>query len=169
MITWYYYIKKGSQNEQKFKIAIHNEVKNITFDPNSDLLLKITQVIYKEPKVILSITQEVSDGVKVFPNPSSNSIKLQYDWSLKIENIRIFNMKGDVLDQFFAYDKNFHGGVNIASGDINNDNFDEIITGAGSLGSPHVRIFKENGTLINSFFAFENEFEGGINVEVVMY
>jgi len=79
-------------------------------------------------------------------------------------HIRIFNKDGNILSQFFAYNKNFRGGVNISAVDINYDGFDEIITGAGFGGSPHVRIFKKDGKLLKSFYAFDEKLNGGINV-----
>jgi subtilisin family serine protease len=82
-------------------------------------------------------------------------------------HVRIFDYLGNVKGQFFAYDKNFRGGVNVASGDINGDGIYEIITGAGPGGGPHVRIFKDNGNLIDSFYSYEREFKGGVNVGAI--
>ena len=82
-------------------------------------------------------------------------------------HIRIFDNHANVRGQFFAYDKNFRGGVNIAAGDIDKDGLDEIITGAGPGGTPHVRVFETDGRLISSFLAYENDFTGGVNVGVV--
>ena len=82
-------------------------------------------------------------------------------------HVRIFDNRGNVKGQFFAYNKNFRGGVNVASGDIDNDGLDEIITGAGPGGSPHVRVFESDSTLLGSFYAFEAEFNGGVNVGII--
>jgi len=79
-------------------------------------------------------------------------------------HIRIFDNFANVKNQFFAYNKNFKGGVDIASGDIDNDGLDEIITGAGPGGASHVRVFELNGELLGSFYAYEKDFEGGVNV-----
>jgi len=68
------------------------------------------------------------------------------------------------LLNFFAYDKNFRGGVNVAAGDINGDGKDEIITGAGPGGGPHVRIFNHDGQVISSFFAYSEDFKDGVSV-----
>ncbi len=73
------------------------------------------------------------------------------------------------IGSFFAYSKNFRGGVNVASGDVNGDGFDDIITGAGRGGGPHVRVFSgRNGARlpgrIGSFFAYSKNFRGGVNV-----
>lgn len=81
-------------------------------------------------------------------------------------HIRIFNMNGDLKGQFFAYDQNFRGGVNVAIGDLYGDGFGEIITGAGLGGGPHVRIFDYQANLKGQFFAYEENFRGGVKVAV---
>ena len=82
-------------------------------------------------------------------------------------HIKVFDNRARIKSQFFAYDKNFRGGVQIASADVDYDGLDEIITGAGPGGTPHLRIFENGGTLLYSFFALEREFEGGINVSAI--
>ena len=79
-------------------------------------------------------------------------------------HVRLFDSGGKVLGQFFAYNKNFRGGVNVASGDINGDGVDEIITGAGVGGGPQVRIFDSGGKVLSQFFAYNKNFRGGVNV-----
>ena len=82
-------------------------------------------------------------------------------------HVRIFNDKGDVLGQFFAYNSNFRGGISIAASDVDNDGLAEIVTGAGPGGTPHVRVFESNGKIIGSFYAYEDDFSGGVNVGVI--
>lgn len=82
-------------------------------------------------------------------------------------HVKIFDNKGVLHRQFFAFDKKFRGGVSIAAGDINLDGKDEIITGAGPGGAPHVRVFRDNGELLSSFYSFKKEYEGGVNVGIV--
>ena len=82
-------------------------------------------------------------------------------------HVRIFNNYGVVLNQFFVFDQKFRGGVNIALGDVNNDKKMEIIAGAGPGGTPHLRVFSSSGVLLNSFYAYDETFNGGINVAVV--
>jgi len=82
--------------------------------------------------------------------------------------VKIFNLNGDLLHPgFFAYNKNFRGGVQVAIGDLNGDGWKEIIAGAGNGGGPHIRIFSSDGRLINpGFFAYDPAFRGGVNVAV---
>ncbi|MCX6745404.1 MAG: putative glycoside hydrolase, partial [Candidatus Parcubacteria bacterium] len=80
--------------------------------------------------------------------------------------IRIFDKNGKVLSGgFFAYDKNFRGGVNVACGDIDGNGLDEIVTGAGYGGSSQVRIFNSKFQPINpGFWAFDKNSITGVRV-----
>lgn len=78
--------------------------------------------------------------------------------------VRIFDRRGKSLGQFFAYPKTFKGGVNVASGDIDGDGTDEIITAPSSGAGLKLKIFSKNGTLISQFFAFAKTFKGGVSI-----
>ncbi len=61
----------------------------------------------------------------------------------------------------------FEGGVYIAAGDVNGDGRDDVITGAGAGGGPHVKAFSGlTGAEIASFFAYSPTFAGGVRVGV---
>jgi len=81
-------------------------------------------------------------------------------------HVRVFNQDGVLINPgFFAYDTAFRGGVNVAIGDLNGDDVNEIIAGAGVGGGPHVRVFNKDGRVINpGFFAYDPAFRGGVNV-----
>jgi len=48
---------------------------------------------------------------------------------------------GSLLRSFIGYDPAFTGGVSVSSEDVDGDGRADIITGAGTGGGPHVRIF----------------------------
>ena len=57
----------------------------------------------------------------------------------------------------------FSGGIRVATGDVNNDGTDDIITGPGPGGGPHIKVIDGvNGSEIRSFFAFDPSFLGGV-------
>jgi len=78
--------------------------------------------------------------------------------------VKVFTAQGILKTKFRPYNQNFAGGVSLATGDIDGDNIDEIITGAGPGGGPHVRIFSGSGQLKGEFMAYEGSFRGGIQV-----
>jgi autotransporter-associated beta strand protein len=81
-------------------------------------------------------------------------------------DIRVFDgVTHALINEFLAYDLAFTGGVFVALGDVNGDNFLDIVTGAGAGGGPHVKaFFGTNGVLVSSFFAYAAAFTGGVTV-----
>jgi hypothetical protein len=73
---------------------------------------------------------------------------------------------------FYAYGANFHGGLDVAVGNVLPDSDgNEIVTGAGPGGGPHVRTFLANGAPApgqagDGFFAYGPTFTGGVSVAV---
>jgi hypothetical protein len=87
---------------------------------------------------------------------------------------------GQTGEQFFSINPygTFGGGVYVAAGDLTGDGFDDVITGAGAGGGPHVTAY-DGFTLghlatvllgpdglqpIRSFMAFDPRFTGGVRV-----
>jgi hypothetical protein len=103
-------------------------------------------------------------------------------------DVRVFsvNLNTDALldqvGQFFAYDPSFRGGVNVATAVVTNNRddqgfvYDDIVTGAGPGGGPHVEVWRlfngqgdPNVSLFTfvpaaSFFAYDVNFTGGVQV-----
>ncbi|MFO0935251.1 MAG: VCBS repeat-containing protein [Gemmataceae bacterium] len=72
---------------------------------------------------------------------------------------------GNLKLDFMPFDSSFTGGVSVATGDINGDQYPDIIVGAGPGGPPIVKIFNGiNGQQIGEFAAFESTFTGGVQV-----
>jgi hypothetical protein len=72
---------------------------------------------------------------------------------------------GQLHRQFFAYNPTFGGGVTLAVGYFNKDQYADIVTGAGPGGGPQVNVFDGgNNSVLRAFNAFDPTFSGGVNV-----
>lgn len=80
--------------------------------------------------------------------------------------VRVFKPNGTMLKSFYAYDKNFKGGIDVAAGDINGDGTNEIVVGDGVGGKGEVRIFSGAGSLVRTFLAYGGSFKAGLRVSV---
>ena len=80
-------------------------------------------------------------------------------------HVKVFDgVTGAEIRSFFAF-ASFAGGVFVASGDINGDDFADIITGVDAGGVPHVKVFDgSTNAEIRSFFAYGAGFTGGVRV-----
>lgn len=78
--------------------------------------------------------------------------------------VRSFSAAGTLLGTIAPYE-GFKGGVRVATGDVNGDGQADLITGAGPGGGPHVKVFDgSTGATLQSFFAYDAAFVGGVNV-----
>ncbi|MFA6272106.1 MAG: S8 family serine peptidase [Patescibacteria group bacterium] len=80
-------------------------------------------------------------------------------------HVRTFNYVGNAVftPGFFPYNSAFRGGVRVATGDLDGNGRDDILTVPGIGGGPQVRAFDRFGkaSVTNGFFAFGDNFRGG--------
>ncbi len=81
--------------------------------------------------------------------------------------IKVFDNRARLKSQFLGYSRNWQAGVSLSAGDTNSDGISEIILSAYPGGAPHVRVFSEAGILLESFYAFEESFAGGIKAGII--
>ncbi|MFA6097911.1 MAG: FG-GAP-like repeat-containing protein [Patescibacteria group bacterium] len=79
-------------------------------------------------------------------------------------HVRIYDSQNQLIGQFFALPTTFRGGIDVATGDVDGDGYDEIIIGNGPGADPEIRIFKGDGTLVTMFLAYPSGFRAGISV-----
>lgn len=82
-------------------------------------------------------------------------------------HIRMFDRWGNFMGSFFAYGKDFHGGVNIATGDVDGDGYQDIVTGPRYGGGPQIRVFNNKGRAkVIELWPFYHESHTGVDVAV---
>jgi subtilisin family serine protease len=80
--------------------------------------------------------------------------------------IRIFDAKGKLQVQWYAFLDKFRGGVNLALGDVDGDGKLEIVTSIASGASPYLRVFDYFGFLQTQFLAYDHNYFNGVTLAV---
>ncbi len=80
--------------------------------------------------------------------------------------VRLFTQSGAFVRSFAVYNAGFTGGVVAASGDLDADLHDEIVTAPQKSGGPHIRVFDTAGIMKGEFFAYDAKMTGGVSVAV---
>lgn len=78
--------------------------------------------------------------------------------------VRVLDQNGALQRKFYAYASSFRGGINFASGDVDGDGTNEIIVGTSGRSAPHIRVLRQNGTLVSQFYAFPSNWRIGVKV-----
>jgi subtilisin family serine protease len=81
-------------------------------------------------------------------------------------HIRMFDKNGGLKAQFFAGNKDFRGGLNIAVGNLSGDKKAEILVTPKKDSSPYVLIYDLNGNLISNFLAYTKNFKKEVSIEI---
>ncbi|MEI7451906.1 MAG: putative glycoside hydrolase [Candidatus Falkowbacteria bacterium] len=71
---------------------------------------------------------------------------------------------GKRVKNFEPYGKLYKGNIFMAISDFDNNGKYEIISGTGKGGSSQVVVMGSDGKIINSFFAYDKKFKGGVSV-----
>lgn len=80
-------------------------------------------------------------------------------------HVKVYTDKQQLFG-FFAYDRNFRGGVDVASGDVDGDGKSNIVTSPGISGGPQLKVFDENGKFMWSRFAYKTTDRRGLKTAV---
>lgn len=83
-------------------------------------------------------------------------------------DVRVWNWNTSQLESsFYGFPSSNHNGADVAVGDIDGDNYGEIVVAAGRGSGPHVRVFTKKGVVERiDFFPFKQEYRGGLSVAV---
>lgn len=160
-------------------------VQKITIQPNDGIILlrpleEVLGNVYKNGSFVRVFTSDAQRIRSSFFstddrfNGSQPILKDDIDSDGRLDSlvadasaISVYNDSGALKYKFYPYGTSYGSGINFTIGDLNNDGYKEIITGTEIGGGPQIRIFNNQGKLINpGFFAYETNFRGGVHVAV---
>lgn len=83
--------------------------------------------------------------------------------------VRAFDHRGKFINDFFAYQKTFRGGVSVSAADVDGDSKAELIIRPQDEGGSNIRIYKYNATskafdLLDWEMAYQSSFRGKLNL-----
>ncbi|MFC1687468.1 hypothetical protein ACFL0L_02720 [Patescibacteria group bacterium] len=81
-------------------------------------------------------------------------------------HVRVFEKDGTVVGSFFAYNENLSGDFNAITADVTGDGNKEILTSPGEGFASQVRVFDNHGGFLTHFFAYQEEYRGGMKMKV---
>lgn len=82
--------------------------------------------------------------------------------------VLLFNAEGRQLTPgFWAYAKKFSSGVNLAVGNLLGEGREEIVTGVGPGGRPHLSVLRNDGTRRKNIFPYDMSMRNGLAVTTV--
>lgn len=75
-------------------------------------------------------------------------------------HVKVFDSKGYLLNEFFAYDKNFRGGVMVSASTFDGSFSNSLVT--TNTANTDVRVFDGAGNLKSKFFAYDKNLNTGL-------
>ncbi|MBI4457348.1 S8 family serine peptidase [Candidatus Uhrbacteria bacterium] len=98
--------------------------------------------------------------------PSSRRLIVAAPGRGREPEIRFFTEDGLYVRGFMAFDSGFRGGVSLAVANFDGSAKQTVVASALAGGAPQIRIFDVNTRAIGGFFAFDQNFRGGVSVAV---
>lgn len=80
--------------------------------------------------------------------------------------VRLYDVTGQRMAEWYAFDRPFGGGIAVASGDVFGSGEGNVVVMPQSGGGAQVRIFDREGKLRSQFFAYDHRLRGGFSVAV---
>lgn len=79
--------------------------------------------------------------------------------------VRVFKKDGTFTDmEFVPFASTDLGGVSVATGNLDSDVADEIVMSIQSYGTPWVKVYNADNTIVSSFLAYDEGYYGGVVV-----
>ncbi|MFH0988307.1 MAG: S8 family serine peptidase [Parcubacteria group bacterium] len=81
--------------------------------------------------------------------------------------VKVFDADGKLLNQFYAYDKSYAGGLHVRIADMDGDGVSEIAIAPRAGMMPKIKFFSGLGQLKKSLTVYDARFLGGVNFNLV--
>ena len=78
--------------------------------------------------------------------------------------VRVYNLNGQLENEFYAYNTSYIAGINVEVGDVDGDGIAEIVTSPHYGLLPKIKIFNGKGVLEKEIMAYAPNFTGGVNI-----
>src|SRR5207245_2072123 len=115
--------------------------------------------------VPLRITYRGGDGNDVVLVATSAPYTAVAAGSGGVPLVNVYDIDGNLMRSFLAYDAAFRGGVHVAVAEMTGDGIRDIITAPGPGGGPHIKVFDGlTGAVVRDFMAYDPAFRGGVFV-----
>lgn len=79
-------------------------------------------------------------------------------------HVKIFNSKGVIQKELFAYDAGFTGGVDVAAFGVTNKKPGGFATAPGVSGGPHIKVFDASAKITSEFMAYDGTMNNGVRI-----
>ncbi len=79
-------------------------------------------------------------------------------------DVRVVDIEGNVITVFTPYSNTKDQIGSVAAADLGHDGVAEILVGSGEGNDPTVSVFRQDGSFIGSFVAYDLAYKGGVNV-----
>jgi hypothetical protein len=83
-----------------------------------------------------------------------------------LPTIKIYDLSGNLIKEFLAFEKSFRGGVEVAVDDVDGDMFLDIVATRAYGDKPEIKIFNGNYEEIGNFVIFPKRFKTGLRLAI---
>jgi hypothetical protein len=162
---------QSDSNQGDVRVYTHTAI-NMSPDPSEIILSWLNSDMFfafSSGDTYLGLNVDADGGVAVVAEVSSRpGIEIVVGPARGLSLVRVFEADGTPVREWLAYPSPAYGGMSIASGDIDGDGSDEIIT-VPAQGRPWVKVWNANGTVYQdpvsgqpvSFFAYDSGYTSG--------
>lgn len=115
--------------------------------------------------------RDASGNVDPSPATTTFTVQLQSFVVVGIERnagprVRLYSPTGQLQKDFFAFESNYRGGVQVLAADLGDDGQSEVIVAPNAGRRGEVRIFRQDGSRISSFLPYGANYRDGVNLAV---